>query len=77
MRSTMISAFIHFWLIHILTNNFLANDSTENFNMPTYKLTYFNFQGLGEPIRLIFAYAGVQYEDVRIEMDQWPELKPS
>jgi glutathione S-transferase len=41
----------------------------------TYKLTYFNIRGLAEPIRLIFAAAGVEYEDNRIEKSQWPELK--
>ncbi|CAL8089279.1 unnamed protein product [Orchesella dallaii] len=41
----------------------------------TYKLTYFNLRALAEPIRLIFAYAGVEYEDVRIEREQWPEVK--
>jgi len=45
-------------------------------SMP-YKLTYFNARGLGEPIRLIFAQAGVPYEDVRVERSEWPQLKPS
>lgn len=45
--------------------------------MPTYKLTYFNVQALGEPMRLLFAYAGVEYEDVRIEDEDWPKLKSS
>jgi len=44
--------------------------------MAEYKLTYFNSRGLAEPIRWIFAVAGVQYEDVRVEKEQWPELKP-
>jgi len=40
------------------------------------KLTYFNFIGRGETIRLIFKVAGVEFEDYRIEMDQFtPELK--
>lgn len=42
-----------------------------------YKLTYFNMKALAEPIRLIFAYAEVPYEDNRIERDQWPEHKAS
>jgi len=43
----------------------------------SYKLTYFSGRGRAELSRLIFAQAGVQYEDVRIEGDQWPQLKPS
>ncbi|CAG7734753.1 unnamed protein product [Allacma fusca] len=34
--------------------------------MPTYKLTYFDMKGLAEPIRLLFAYAKVPYEDIRL-----------
>jgi len=44
--------------------------------MPTYKLIYFNVRARAEIIRLIFAAAGVEYEDVRIERDQWPAMKP-
>ena len=45
--------------------------------MPTYKLTYFNFKGRGELMRLIFAVAGKQFTDERIEMQDWPGIKPS
>jgi len=44
--------------------------------MSEYKLTYFNSRGLAEPIRWILSLAGVPFEDVRIEKEQWPELKP-
>ena len=40
------------------------------------KLTYFNGKGRTEPARLILAYAGVDYEDNRIEFEDWPKLKP-
>ncbi|CAO4366061.1 unnamed protein product [Caenorhabditis nigoni] len=43
--------------------------------MVAYKLTYFNGRGAGEVIRQIFAYAGQDFEDVRVTMEQWPELK--
>ena len=44
---------------------------------PKYKLTYFNFTGLGEPIRYMLAYGNQDFEDNRIEMADWPKLKPS
>jgi glutathione S-transferase len=43
--------------------------------MSIYKLYYFNGRGLAEPSRLIFAIAGQKYEDIRYELDQWPEHK--
>ena len=42
-----------------------------------YKLYYFKLKGRAEFARLIFAQAGVQYEDVRIEYEKWPEVKPT
>jgi len=41
----------------------------------TYKLTYFNIRGVAEPIRMMFAVAGVPYEDVRVKQEDWPEMK--
>jgi len=41
-----------------------------------YKLIYFNGRGRGEPARLLFAYAGVKYEDKRMEGPEWPAFKP-
>jgi len=43
----------------------------------SYKLMYFNGRGRAELSRMIFAQAGVQYEDVRVEGAQWSQLKPS
>ncbi|KAK6025672.1 hypothetical protein OSTOST_08424 [Ostertagia ostertagi] len=42
----------------------------------TYTLHYFNVRGRGEPIRLIFVYHDVKYEDHRMEADEWLTQKP-
>lgn len=44
--------------------------------MTQYKLNYFNLRGRGEVVRLVFVAAGQQYQDNRIEFDQWPQVKP-
>ncbi|XP_077276038.1 glutathione S-transferase-like [Temnothorax americanus] len=45
--------------------------------MPSYKLTYFHLTGVGEPIRLLFSYAGIDFVDERIDKNDWPKLKPT
>ncbi|XP_070545483.1 S-crystallin 4-like [Ptychodera flava] len=45
--------------------------------MPTYKLKYFKERGLVEPSRLVFAAAGVEYEDIRFDREQWQSEKES
>ena len=48
---------------------------------PHYKLTYFGIRARAEPTRIVFAYAGVDYEDVRISFEnraeEWPPVKNS
>lgn len=39
--------------------------------MPKYKLTYFPIRGKAEPIRIVFALAGVEFEDVRVDPEEW------
>ena len=43
--------------------------------MVSYRLTYFNGRGRAEVSRLIFAAVGQQFEDVRIEPNDWPTFK--
>lgn len=43
--------------------------------MPQYKLYYFNGRGRAELARLVFAAAGVPYEDVRFTKDDWNKKK--
>ena len=43
-----------------------------------FRLCYFNFRGRAELPRLLFAVAGVDYEDERVtRMEQWMKLKQS
>jgi glutathione S-transferase len=42
---------------------------------PAYKLTYFNGKGAAECIRFIFKYGGLEFEDFRINLEDWPQVK--
>ncbi|KAF5279374.1 hypothetical protein FQA39_LY05484 [Lamprigera yunnana] len=42
---------------------------------PTYKVSYFPLKALGEPIRFLFSYGGIEFEDIRYEFEEWPQLK--
>jgi len=45
--------------------------------MTKYTLVYFDARGRAEPIRWIFEYSGVAYEDQRVTRDQWTSsIKP-
>ncbi len=46
--------------------------------MSEYKLYYFKQRGLGEPIRLIFSYLNIPFEDIRVDQPtEWiGKLKP-
>ncbi|MBK8011095.1 MAG: glutathione S-transferase family protein [Deltaproteobacteria bacterium] len=44
--------------------------------MTRYTLTYFDVRGLAEPVRLLFAFAGVPFEDRGVSDDEWARLKP-
>merc|ERR1719264_757984 len=41
------------------------------------KVTYFNIEGLGEPIRLLLRINGIQFEDIRVSGEEWEALRPT
>uniref|UniRef100_A0A1I7TDA6 glutathione transferase n=1 Tax=Caenorhabditis tropicalis TaxID=1561998 RepID=A0A1I7TDA6_9PELO len=43
--------------------------------MPSYKLSYFDVRALAEPSRIIFALFDVPYEDNRVSVEEWSEMK--
>ncbi|GAB1598758.1 S-crystallin 3 [Argonauta hians] len=43
--------------------------------MPSYTLHYFNYRGRAEICRMLFAAAGVQYNDRRIESSEWESMR--
>ena len=45
--------------------------------MSQYKLTYFDVRARAELSRILFALAGQEYEDNRIDKDTWGPLKES
>ncbi|XP_056020331.1 glutathione S-transferase-like [Ostrea edulis] len=45
--------------------------------MTKYTYHYFNVKGRGEIVRLIFVAAGVDFDDRRIEFQDWPKVKPT
>lgn len=45
--------------------------------MPEFKVIYFNVKALAEPMRFLLSYGNIEFEDVRIEKEDWPALKSS
>nr|P27009.1 RecName: Full=S-crystallin 1; AltName: Full=OL1 [Enteroctopus dofleini]AAA29386.1 S1-crystallin [Enteroctopus dofleini] len=43
--------------------------------MPSYTLNYFNHRGRAEICRMLFAAAGVQYNDRRVDCSEWTGMK--
>lgn len=43
----------------------------------SFTLIYFDIRGRAEPIRILFALAGVKYIDRRLSKEEWPEMKAS
>jgi len=44
---------------------------------PQYKLTYFDLRAIGEPIRFMFVYKQVEFENDEVNHLEWPSIKPS
>ncbi|KAF9791767.1 hypothetical protein SFRURICE_020166 [Spodoptera frugiperda] len=45
---------------------------------PVYQLKFFNFMGVAEPIRYLFAYGGISYKNVEVNKDSdWPDVQKS
>lgn len=45
--------------------------------MTKFTVYYFNVKGRGEIVRLMLTAAGVDFEDHRVQGEEWPKLKPS
>ncbi|XP_017887779.1 glutathione S-transferase-like isoform X2 [Ceratina calcarata] len=43
--------------------------------MSSYKLIYFNFTGLGEPIRYLLHQSGIEFENKILNVEEWPKIK--
>ena len=44
---------------------------------PKIKLTYFDIEGVAEPVRLAFALGGIEFEDHRVQFSDWGAMKPT
>jgi prostaglandin-H2 D-isomerase / glutathione transferase len=42
----------------------------------TYEITYFDAKGRAEAIRVFLHAAGIDFKDIRMKRDEWPEIKP-
>lgn len=42
-----------------------------------YKLIYFNLRGRAEPVRMMMALAGQEYEEENPDQKDWPVIKGS
>lgn len=44
---------------------------------PALKITYFDFKGRAEPIRLALVVGGIEFEDTRLTAEEFQAIKPS
>jgi len=59
----------------VAINIVLAARKSKSSCMARYKLTYFNAKAIAEPIRFLFHYVGVEFEDNRLDRSNWESLK--
>lgn len=45
--------------------------------MGKFKLLYFAGKGRGQPIRLLLHIAGVDFDDVKVTLKEWKDIKAS
>lgn len=43
--------------------------------MPSYTLYYFDVDARAELIRLLLAYAGIEYKEINYSFEDWPNVK--
>lgn len=42
---------------------------------PAYKLIYGDYRGVAETSRFLFKYGGIEFEDARVQFEDWPQWK--
>ncbi|GJQ68763.1 putative glutathione S-transferase, C-terminal domain [Trypoxylus dichotomus] len=68
----------HISRLQLYISAILSQLSESSLDMtPSTKITYFDIKGLGEPIRLLLKYGQIEFEDIRISREDWPQIKPT
>lgn len=64
------------WEISVALSRFTCTGRLIQSTMaPSYKLTYFNVTGLGEPIRYLLSLAKIDFVDDRVEFENFSAIK--
>ncbi|CAB3230558.1 unnamed protein product [Arctia plantaginis] len=51
--------------------------SSPDIKMPDVTFTYFDVKAVGEGPRLLLAYGGQKFKDIRVTFQEWPQVKPN
>lgn len=62
---------------YLINRNHWKAKQKQTVTMPKFVFHYFDARGRGEPARLLFAVAGIPFQDRRVSQEEWPTLKPS